>query len=184
MTHFIFWSFPSSRQWPRINISKGQKGIYYKETTETLSKGNRRRLHADYWRPLVGIFTDEIITGNFYNLKDKRLRGEGGVGRSLVEPVRSRLWIPSSGLSQKRFHALLVNFAIISTVNLASKWASQGWWLKKSTHNRYFSYLNKEIFNPAEREVFKQSVNKSLPGVVQLLGGNNFAALFQIVIQF
>ena len=127
MTHFIFWSFPSSRQWPRINISKGQKGIYYKETTETLSKGNRRRLHADYWRPLVGIFTDEIITGNFYNLKDKRLRGEGGVGCSLVEPVRSRLWIPSSGLSQKRFHALLVNFAIISTVNLASKWASQGW---------------------------------------------------------
>ena len=58
--------------------------------------------------------------------------------------------------------------------------------MKKSTHNKYFiiSNLNKAIFNPVEREVFKQSVKKSLPRVVQLVGGNNFAALFQIVIQF
>ena len=40
------------------------------------------------------------------------------------------------------------------------------------------------MFNPAEREVFKQSVKKSLLRVVQLVGGNNFAAPFQIVIQF
>ena len=45
----------------------------------------------------------------------------GGGGAVLSNQLRGDFEFPSSGLSPKRFYALLVNFAYISQVNLASQ---------------------------------------------------------------
>ena len=55
-------------------------------------------------------------------LQSEGQTGAGGRrGAVLSNQLEGDFEFPSSGLSQKRFHALLVNFAIISPVNLASQ---------------------------------------------------------------
>ena len=47
--------------------------------------------------------------------------GGGGGGAVFSDQLGRDFEFPSSGLSPKRFHVLLVNFAIISPVNLANQ---------------------------------------------------------------